>query len=224
MAGPTSKGGLGDKLGKEPSPAVDSTQSMDAFLADVAKPLQEAEDYERFQLARRRGLVVLAFALVLSGLTALGLDFILAGAVWPFPFAIALMLGGIATAGILRRKPAWRHVFLSYGDGLRFGWPWRIVYAVLFVALLVWEPWERFAGPDALLFILAPLVAFGPGYRGKDWALFHLGWFAVAADLLLAFVPDLLPYTRVLLPGVLVLPLFILAAVRLLAPRRWLAR
>lgn len=199
-------------------------------LADVAQPLQEAAGYEHLQLERRRGLVTLQFTLFLAGLASWGLQMVVDGLFYAaFPVTIGLFLSGAAVITFVRRNPAWNAVFVTYGG---FQTNTRRLYmlglALAFGIVIFLLPLEEALSENQLevFFMLwMPLMAFGPGYRARDWALFHMGWFPVGMAACIALFWDpLAAYTMVLSPAALLVPMAALAAIRLFAPRRWLVR
>ncbi|MHB1260769.1 MAG: hypothetical protein ACYC2H_03540 [Thermoplasmatota archaeon] len=196
-------------------------------MTDVVGPMAEAADYERLQLARRRGLVCFQLALFCLALATWGIDIARPGnSTWGFLATIAAFLVAGAARLALKRNPKWNEVFRQYERPTSPSMKALII--VLGLATLFVIPIQLLS--DQILAVAmvaaAALIGFGTGYQARDWGMFHAGWGPLLVGLALALTPDGLEasWSSIFAPLGLVIPLLALSSFRLLAPRRWLVR
>lgn len=188
----------------------------------IEASLLEAQQYERRQVLRRRGLVCLQYGLFALGLAMWGLEIIWGReSALEFFLIAAVFLAGLPINIAMRRKPAWNLVFREYAGKPPAPWRYALM-ATIGLAFLV-LPMERLISDSvslAGLVILPMAIPFSAGWRAKDWTLFHLGWLPLAAAVVTSLtLPD--AWLVVVGSAALAVPLLILAFLRIFGPRTW---
>jgi hypothetical protein len=217
-----------------------SQETLPPDLADVQPSLTEAADYERFRLARRRGVVHLLTGLPLFAFGALRL----APRIWGEDIGIlaslvfaVVVIACSALVGHLRNKRKWPLIFSpqpiprilqTMRGAIAVSVAMLLALVPLWWLLITEPPWFDPALLSSLLFaamILSWAVAlFLWGRHIGDPALRWLGVLA-APGALIPFVvplpdPAMLAWIGLWMGG----PLILLGVYRCTAPRGWLVR
>src|SRR5690349_21425713 len=103
---------------------------------DIQASLLEAQQYERRQILRRRGLVCLQYGLLALVFTLFGLEIVLErGSAFEFFVIAGVALGSVALNIAIRRKPLWNLVFRQYAGPAPAPWRYLLMAAIALAML-----------------------------------------------------------------------------------------
>ncbi|HUR25657.1 MAG TPA: hypothetical protein VM327_06560 [Candidatus Thermoplasmatota archaeon] len=205
------------------------------FPASIADSFQEAVGYEQLQWQRRRGVYGGLLAL---GWILLGLSRFLGALSWAWWAAIGVLVAGLALTLVVRRRPAWKGVFIEGGDDLakllvpRTGsWPKWVrltVFAVVLFAFVSLRELSRYGLPDGIIEsaeILGLAAALFVVLRRIGDQAMQAG-LVITAALVVPIGLGIIPPAAGLAVWALALGTnwLLIALVRVFGPRRWLVR